>query len=141
MNRWELTIGSGEHYAFDILEATVLYPSWGYQRFYLQCKLKIHRVSILADDNEVEFGEISVLAWLMHACVGYADFDAAGSQNFNKSMEFEEMIPGGPISFEVQQHSFSGIPISSIKVRLEGELDGTLTPIEHFVCSSVLTPL
>ena len=129
MNRWELTIGApsdnGEHHAFDIMELW-----WGRKVFHLLGTLKIHRVTVLrTDDNE--FGEIRVGAKLGHGCAMFgphvAIFNAAGSQN----MDFNETSPeeGFPMRFDVSTLYDRGIPISSIIVRLEGELDGTLTPL------------
>ena len=127
MNRWELTIGApsdnGEHHAFDIMGGL---PWCGEKRFHFRGTLKIHRVTVLrTDDNEAEFGKIFV-GWTQSG-PHVAIFNAAGSQN----MDFNETSPeeGFPMRFVVQQGSGIGIPISSIIVRLEGELDGTLTPL------------
>ena len=129
MNRWELTIGapsdSGEHHAFNIIAQTC-----GEKSFRLRGQLKIHRVSVSvsADDNKMEFGDIFVYAKMGHVCVGYAYF---GEESCSW-MDVNETFPEGfIIRFQVSQLCDSGIPVSSIIVRLEGELEGTMTPLQE----------
>ena len=128
---WELTIGAisenGEHHAIDIIDPDVdLF--YGTKDFSLQGHINIRRISVWGVNNEVEFGEIMVNAYITHSGVpvgGTATFGAAGSQNV------EWNATGGwmddRFSLEIVQEDF-GISLDSLVVRLEGELDGTLTP-------------